>query len=672
MSSTGNVTPGYSVPAGLLDKEVDGIEVPKTVEQVERELVLEQFQEIHQALKKARMPRERVWDQCWALYNSQFDWSGKAEWQSKIGLPHVRETVDKAAASFRKALLRAKRFYQIESETKLGVQKGMFTTSLIDYWLDQNDTDFINQFTDALKTGLITSTMILKVWWNWHTCYDPRIKEGFKQEDILDPLTGEIVGTRQVPTTKIDNSPYAEGRLGIAAIDPYNFWCDPTKNIYIERTVVDMSYVWHLYEQGVYKNKEAIEQLNMAAETELNRHKEALRKGESPKTSPAKFVRDVELYHYWGNLYSEDGKILQENVTYTLGNVITGDYTGSNPTVMLRPPTKNGFIHKKAPYIVGSPYRVPFSTYHRGIVEDIIGIVTMIVELANSVVDGAQFEAAGGHEIDMDLCENPQQFEKGVHPGLAITTKGLDNPSGKPVVRPIEVGKVPQGALAVIQWLSKERELSTAITSGMLGVPVNTRTSSEFNASLANANEGLDDAARTVEEMIVNPMLELISKTIYQYHNDYLMPRLIENFPQTAMMLADMSPVERYATMMNGFQFKARGMSIYLDKMQDRQRVIEFLQGLGSIPGALERINIDALLEEWFMTFGWNPEKMLISPSTQPVSTPPGPMEMMQPRGQSGFPTAEDTRRLTPAQISAGMQGAQKGGARNNPMAVGR
>jgi hypothetical protein len=174
--------------------------------------------------------------------------------------------------------------------------------------------------------------------------------------------------------------------------------------------------------------------------------------------------------------------------------------------------------------------------------------------------------------------------------------------------------------------------------------------------------------------MVINPALDMTAKTIYQYHSDYLMPRLIENYPQTAMMLADMSPIERYATMMAGFQFKARGMSIFLDKMQDRQRVIEFLQGLGSIPGALQLINMPALLEEWFMTFGWNPEKLLLLPSSQPVVTPGGApgADQQQAQQPQGFPSPQDLATLTPAQVSAGVQGAQLGGSRNNPMAISR
>lgn len=652
----------YQVPPGLSQKEGDGIDVPKSIEQVEKELVIDQFREIFEDLKDKRRPRDRVWDQAWAMYMGQYDWSGKADWQSKIGLPHIREIVDRAAGTFKKALLKMNHFYQIESETKLGIEKGHFTMSLMDYYLQQNDTDFINQFTDAMKSGLITSTMVFKIWWKWSTCTDPRMVDAEREHDILDPLTGQVIGSEIEKYQRVDESPYAMGTLGIQAVDPYNFWCDPVRKIYVERSVVDLSYIWHLYDQGIYKDKTAIEALTSSSEVEISKYKEQTRKGEAPGKGPNEFVREVELYHYWGNLYSRDGKILKENISYTIGNPIANAEFSVGKVELLRAPMKNGFLHKKAPYVIGTPYKVPFSTYNRGIVEDAMGIVNMIIELANSVVDGAQFEAAGGNEIDSDLLENPSQLDKGIFPGISLTTKGLENPNGKQVIRPLTVGKVPQGAIQVIQWLGKEKELATSVTSGMLGVPVNTRTSTEFNASMSSASDGLDDAARTIEETFINPTLELVAKTIYQYHNDFLMPRLAENFPQSSMLLSGMDPKERYATMMGGFQFRARGLSIFLDKMQDRQQVSEFIQGLATIPGALMQINLPAMVEEWVMTFGWNPQKVMMQPSTNQV-TAPG--QQQQPGIPGVDPEAMATQ--TPQQVQNGIQGAQMGGAANNP-----
>ena len=123
------------------------------------------FEQIFASSDEARRPRQTVWEKAWDLYNGRVSWEGKAEWQTKISIAKVRPAVDRAAATFRRALVRMKNFYSIESESKLGMQKGMFTKSLMDMWMDH--ANFIGEFTTALKSGLITSTLIMKIFWQY-------------------------------------------------------------------------------------------------------------------------------------------------------------------------------------------------------------------------------------------------------------------------------------------------------------------------------------------------------------------------------------------------------------------------------------------------------------------------------------------------------------------------
>jgi hypothetical protein len=116
--------------------------------------------------------------------------------------------------------------------------------------------------------------------------------------------------------------------------------------------------------------------------------------------------------------------------------------------------------------------------------------------------------------------------------------------------------------------------------------------------------------------------------------------------------------------MVGDHSFKARGISIMLDKQQMLGKVAEFMQLAGSIPGMLQRINMDAFLEETFNLFGWNPNKLLVQQAppmttpTQPTGGPPVP-----------FPNPVTPNAQNPMQAQAGIQGVMYGGATNNPMA---
>jgi len=635
------------LPIGIEPSKAEGIELenPKKLN-ISDELVSTYWTEAFRKADDIRQPREVIWDSAWSLYNGEYDWSGKEEWQAQINIPKVREAVDTATGTFERALIKMKRFYQIESETKLGIQQGLFTINLMDYWLDQ--IGFVNEFSEGLKNGLITSTIIYKVWWNWVTTREPRWVEKTKKEDIVD--LGIKVGTKVIPFKVITKDPRVEGRLGVKAIPSYNMWVGPRDSYHIEKATVDLAYLFKLADKGIY-DKEAVEQLSSRSGALIEKQQEARRKGENASRNDS-FIREVELFHYWGDIYSDDGKILAHNATFTI----------ADEDVVLRKPETNPFFHGKAPYVIGTPYKVPFSIYNRGLVEDIIGIAKMITELSCLIIDGAQFDAMQAYEIDTDLLADPRQVKRGVYPGVAFGVKSYENPTTKNVVRNITTGKIPNLALNVLGFLDQEQQLSTSIPNSLKGQPIGgSETLGEFQGLTAAATANLDNAARTVEKTTLDPMLDMIAKTAYQYHVNYTLPRFLENFPQTSVQLSQMSPEERYATMVGDFKFRARGVSIFLDKAQDLQKVMRFIELISNVPGAMESINMDNMLEQVVISLGWNPQDILPNLGNDSGQGDPSAILAGQPQGSRS--------NLTPAQITNGQKGAQLGGARNNPNA---
>ena len=656
------------LPIGVEPKEAKDIALrPPKIITIDDSEVANQFNDFYRIADDIRKPRKLIWDQSWALYNGQYDWTGKEDWQAKVNIPKVREVVDKAAASFRRALIRMKRFYHIESETRLGIEKGLFTMNLIDYWLDQ--ISFIEEFTTGLKSGLITSTIIYKVWWNWVTDHQPRFEDKLVKEPIFE--LGLKIGERVVPTQELVTTARTRGILGFKAVDPFNMWLGPKSNPYrIEKATVGLPYIVEMQKKGFY-DKDAVNLLSSRTGTNIDAYQEAIPKREHPNNFLSKYNRPIDIYHYWGDIYNTEGKVIAHNATYTVGD----------KDIVLRKPIVNPFLHGHDPYVIGTPYIVPFSTYNRGIVEDIIGIVKMITELSCLIIDGAQFDALQAFEGDVDLLTDPRQAKRGLYPGVFFNTKSFENPSNKNVIRPIATGKIPNLAIQVVSMLDREQQLSTNVTNALKGQSIGSDTLGEFQQLVGAANDALDDAARTVEETVLDDMLDRVAGVIYQYHTDFTLPRLVENFPQTSNLLSDMSLEERFATMLGGFAFKARGVSIFLDKAQDLQKINSFIQMLGNIPGILTRMNVDELIEQIIIAMGWNPQRILLNPASPPVipaavlggqPLPMGPNGMPQfpgAQGSPGFPTPQDRARLTPAQIVAGEMGAKMGGAKNNPRA---
>src|SRR3989337_2715495 len=66
---------------------------------------------------ETRLPKKHQWDENWALFQNQFDFSDKAEWQSKAFLPKTRTTVRTAAAILKRSLV-AKRFFIVQGDNE--------------------------------------------------------------------------------------------------------------------------------------------------------------------------------------------------------------------------------------------------------------------------------------------------------------------------------------------------------------------------------------------------------------------------------------------------------------------------------------------------------------------------------------------------------------------------
>jgi hypothetical protein len=587
-----------------------------------------------------------VWLNAWDIYNGEYDWTGKLWWQSKANIPKVRSSVDRATGIFRKSLLRLRRFYQIAGDTKSGKLKGQFTSALLDYWLDQDNT--LEELVQAFKVGLITGQVVMKVWWQEVRHQVPKVVTRSRPVEKFGVAVGEE------SYRDIDFQEVTKGKYAAKAVDPFNFWIVPKTNKFacIERTYATYDEVVALAERGVYDRSklDAIKNISNSSGT-FYKGQEARRAGELV-TSNTDYIKELELWHYWGDIYNREGLVVMPNARFTL----------VNREVLISPARPNPFFHGRPPYVVGSPYLVPFSNYNRGMVEDVYEIAKSITELSNLIFDGAMYDALKAFAIDIDGLDNPAEADNGVYPGKTFIKKSTQMPPGAKVIETIDVGKVPQEAMNALNMFKQYYQEGTFINEWVEGQGgKGDRTLGEVNIKTQSALEGLDEAARNLEISVLEPFLDMSARVIYQFHDDYTIPRLVDDFPTVAAMLQDLTPKERYSLMMGEFSFKARGLSVLIDQQQRIGEITSFIQTLAQLPGLLERLNPDELLQALMLPLNWNVEKLILS--LQPGGAPPG-----LPPASQGMPMGG----LTPAQARSGQLGRALGGAPgNNPQAPG-
>lgn len=615
------------------------------------------FAAVKQTADEHRKPREMIWKEAWSLYNNEYDWSDKAWWQHKTPIPKVRSSVDRAVGIFRKTLLKVQPFYGIQAESKLGRTKGRYTMLLTDYWMDQAAA--IEEIVTAFRVGLITSTSILKIF--WMRVRDTQV--GLETKIIEEPIMefGVHVGDRQREEKTAMLKDSYKGKLGIMCVNPQNFWIIPGTRgrSVIERDEATLNELEALvkdarHPDGIY-DAEALERLRNKLSGPTKSQDDSWQTHEA-RYNANQYFRNINLFHYWGDIYDQDGKLVMADASFTL----------ADEDILIRKPRPNPFFHKEHPYTIGSPYMVPFSTYNRGMVEDVAEIAKSITQLACLIADGGLYDAMKAFSIDVDQLEDPSEARNGVYPGktfLRKSSQGTGAPNEQ-LVQSIEVGKVPQEAMNTVAMFERYFQEGSFVNEWVGGTgTAKGSTLGEVNIKTQASLEGLDESARNLEVTLLEPALTKSTKVIYQYNENYMLERLVDNYPQLSMLLQGMQPAERYATMVGDYSFKVRGMSVMIDRAQRIGELKEILTLLSYLPGFIEQLNPISTLEEILMPMGWDPQRLLLNPGQGSVTTPAGgpPQSMLPPPGMSGPQPA------TPMQQRNAQEGARMGGTTNNP-----
>jgi hypothetical protein len=305
-------------------------------------------------------------------------------------------------------------------------------------------------------------------------------------------------------------------------------------------------------------------------------------------------------------------------------------------------------------------------------VEDVSEIAKAIIEMSNLIADGALYDALKAFAIDADQLDNPEEAKSGMYPGKTFIFKSGNSPApNAQVVQTINVGKIPQEANNMIGLFEKHFQEGSFVNEWVAGTGSKTdRTLGEVNIKTQSALEGLDESARNLEVTLIEPSLTMATKVIYQFHRDYLLPRLVENYPEISMMLNDLTPPEVYSIMVGDYSFEVKGLSIMLDRAQKMGEFKEILQLLSYLPGFVERLNPDAIMEEVIAPIGWDPNKIFLNPAAGVGVTPlPGQLPSAPVMPQGNTPTPQSTTQPAMQQRNA-MEGARLGGANQNPMAA--
>lgn len=454
----------------------------------------------------AAKPRKKVWDELWQLYQNKQDWSNKQGWQSKAFIPKTFMQVEKASGEVKKAVIQTRKLFKLElddyedrqalagleeqlrlnqnademGELKLAIEEVKTTIDLRKnrmmiaekgFKRSLRRTNLTNIYSEMVKVAFLLGLGVPKVLW------DEKNKRT-KYENI------DIANLSICP----DYMPFQEERPGYI----------------VERKEMNLAQFLKRVkkEPSVWKAKE-VKKIEDEAPID-DRMKQRARRGLGTYTPVSK---KVELKEFWGDVISEDGKDIEENLLIVV----------ANKKYLVRK-QENPFRHKKPPYVLTMPLVYP----HRGtdgtsLIAPQVKLQYLLNNIVNLYVDNLNFSINKVYEANPTDFMEPQALTA-IYPGKVLKK----NVSGQgPSLVEIPTTPVGRDALAAIDLIDRFQQEGSNVTEFVSGMPgKKSKTLGEVQLKTAQSRGLFDVIARDLEENSLRPLLEM-SYDLYVQFSDY-------------------------------------------------------------------------------------------------------------------------------------------------------
>lgn len=572
------------------------------------------------------------------------DYSNKRKGQSQEVLPKVATAMEQIATFVKRALTDFGFWFQVELPDNAPI-----TDSQARAWLLQNLDmqtrigpqyfDFPTTVSDAMKVGALESLIIFKVHGKKITNVNYAVERSTDIQEVPGP-DGQPI---QVPVPREDlvQRRNQSWRLLVELVPPEDFYPDPTGACLYEVHSVERD-LWEIVqaaEDGMYDSEEVaalVEEAHGEYPDDLHADNVRRRRGLGGQSQPAWRTR-VRVDEFWGNILDDDGRLIHQNVVATV----------ANDRYLIRAPEPNPNWHGLSPFVVAPLLRVPFTVWHKALMDAATDLNVAMDELYNLMLDGGLASVWGTRQIRPDFLEDARQISDGVPQGETLVLRD-GTPLGAKVLEQVAVGQVPPDALQMYGILDREFQGSSLILQLNMGaLPPKQVKATEIVEAQQSTMSFFDGVAKDLENRLIAPTLWKCWCNMLQHADDTEASEIVTAIgPEAAQMLAQMPPAQRFASMAKGAQFKVSGVSAVAARSRTFQKLMAFMQAVSGNPifmqAFMQRFSADKVIDTMMQSLNLDPrdlektdeERMQeqLAAAQQPVgpplggpSGPPGP-----------------------------------------------
>lgn len=540
-------------------------------------------------------------------YLGNADWSHKQPGQSSEFLPMVTMATEQITGLIKKSLTSFGDWFSVDVP-----DGGMLTNFQIrDLILTQLNTmnrcdlerlNFAPLVADAVKVGLLNALMIVKVHGRHFTNRRYTVERG---EEMITLPSG-AKGTK--PTFEMKHKEKTYWHLLIDLIRPEDYFPDPTGRGLYEIQVVDrdLSQVIEMAEAGIY-DKTIVDKIKEDYATKETETKQELEKNQLPATGP-EFRKKVHLWEFWGTILDENGHVAHQNVLATV----------ANEKYLIRKPEPNPYWHGQSPFVRAPLMRVPFSVWHKAIMDAATPLNMAANELFNLMLDGGLAAVWGVRQIREGWLERPEEVSGGVPQGATLTVKD-DMPVNAKAIEQVTTGSIPPEAIGMFRMVQTQFEDSTMKNAiGMGRIPDKQVKATEIVESSQQSSAFFDSMVTDLEDTFIEKILYKSWWCILQDMDDLRSAEVESAIGKEAMTnLTFLSPEERFVLLGQNISFKVHGISGTMQMAKDFQKRMALMQMVQQNPVMLQafykRFSADKILQQLFKDINLDPAKMEMS-----------------------------------------------------------
>lgn len=581
--------------------------------------------------KRDRMVQNRL---NWDTYNLKGDFTHKKRGQSREFLPKQALAVEQISSFFHQAMLDVGEWWKCDYQK--GIKDLKIKPDEIQR-LTQRQLEkihFDEKVEDLLKLGLVGSLMIAKV----------------HGEYVKRPIfyTQSQVGEDD----KIKNTLFrADKQVWQARIDlirQEDFFPDPTGDgLYIiQQMEMDLQKLKELSRgpNAIY-DEEMVNQITGGFE-DMEQVARKARETAQNQTFTT-YRKRVRLWECWGTIIDPaSGEVIHKDVTWTV----------ANDRYLIQRPRPYPFWHGSHPYVFTPIIRTPHGVWHKALMDAPTMLNIAQNESFNLALDAGIMAAFGIRQLRTEWLADESKVADGIPPGETLEVNSMC-PPGQKVLEAVQTGTLSPEFFQMYNILGSEFNQAAITNDLRMGQqPARAVKATEVVEASQSITSMFTGLSRVVEQNLIVAILEKLWMTMCQNMNDLDSEEVIAMVGKDrAVELSAMSPEERFKQTVNGYKFKAYGVSQILNQMKDFKNLQTLLATIaGSQPlmeEFIKKYDMGALLTQLMKSLDLDLDELKIDPIEQRA------MAKMQAGAAGGAPSAPDMQSQIPQPGSAAPEG---------------